>query len=46
MNQYFDESKISELFPGAEALMVPACIMWKHPAGKEHMMSEVWESGD
>ena len=46
MNQYFDESKISELFPGAEALMVPAGLIWKLPAGKEHMMSEVCESGD
>lgn len=46
MNQYFNESKISELYPGAEMLMVPAGLIWKLPAGKEHMMSEVCESGD
>ena len=46
MNQYFDESKISELYQGAESLMVPAGLIWKLPAGKEHMMSEVCESGD
>lgn len=46
MNQYFDENKIAELYPGTEALMVPAGLIWKLPAGKEYMMSEVCESGD
>lgn len=44
MNSYFDENKIKELYPGAEDLMVPAMLIWKLPAGKEHMMSEVCEN--
>lgn len=45
MNQYFNQDKIEELYPGAGNLMLPSMLIWKLPAGKENMMSEVCENG-
>lgn len=41
----FNQDKIHELYPGAEAMMQEAMLIWKLPAGKENMMSEVCENG-
>lgn len=41
----FNKDKIHELYPGAEAMMQEAMLIWKLPAGKENMMSEVCENG-
>lgn len=45
MNNYFNEAKIHDIYPGAEELMAPAMLIWKLPAGKESMMSEVCSNG-
>ncbi len=42
----FDKNKIKELYPEAEELMYEAGLIWKLPAGKEYMLSEICESGD
>ena len=41
----FNKDKIHELYPGAEDMMQEAMLIWKLPAGKENMMSEVCENG-
>lgn len=41
----FNRDKIHELYPGAEDMMQEAMLIWKLPAGKENMMSEVCENG-
>lgn len=41
----FNQDKIHELYPGAEDMMQEAMLIWKLPAGKENMMSEVCENG-
>lgn len=46
MNNYFNETKIHDMYPGAEELMIPAMLIWKLPAGKEFMMSEVCSNGE
>ena len=46
MNNYFNETKIHDIYPGAEEFMIPAMLIWKLPSGKEFMMSEVCSSGE
>ena len=41
----FNRDKIHELYPGAEDMMQESMLIWKLPAGKENMMSEVCENG-
>lgn len=41
----FNKNKIHELYPGAEDMMQESMLIWKLPAGKENMMSEVCENG-
>ena len=41
----FDRDKVYELYPGAEDMMQEAMLIWKLPAGKENMMSEVCSNG-
>ena len=43
---YFNKDNISELYPEAEDMMLPAMLIWKLPAGKEDKLSEVCENGD
>lgn len=43
---YFNKDNISELYPEAEDMMLPAMLIWKLPAGKENKLSEVCENGD
>lgn len=40
----FNRDKVYELYPGAEDMMQEAMLIWKLPAGKENMMSEVCEN--
>lgn len=42
----FDISKVNELYPGVNDMMLPSMLIWKLPAGKEGMMSEVCNNGD
>ncbi len=42
----FDKGKIHELYPEAENLMIEPMLIWKLPAGKEFMLSEVCSSGE
>lgn len=42
----FDFNKIENLYPGAGGLMQEAMLIWKLPAGKEFMMSEVCGNGE
>lgn len=42
----FDKDKIHELYPEAENLMISPMLIWKLPAGKESMLSEVCSSGE
>lgn len=42
----FDITKIESLYPGAGGLMNEAMLIWKLPAGKEYMMSEVCSNGE
>lgn len=42
----FDKTKISELYPEAEELMIEPAFIWKLPSGKEHMLSEVCSNGE
>ena len=42
----FDINKVNELYPGAGGLMQEAMLIWKLPAGKENMMSEVCSNGE
>lgn len=42
----FDKSKIHELYPEAENLMIEPMLIWKLPAGKESMLSEVCSNGE
>lgn len=42
----FDNNKVESTFPGASSLMQEAALIWKLPAGKEYMMSEVCENGE
>lgn len=41
----FDQTKVESLYPGAGGLMHEAMLIWKLPAGKENMMSEVCSNG-
>ena len=41
----FDYNKVESLYPGAGGLMQEAMLIWKLPAGKETMMSEVCSNG-
>lgn len=41
----FDITKVESLYPGAGGLMEPPMLIWKLPAGKEGMMSEVCSNG-
>ena len=41
----FNRDKVYELYPGAEDMMQEAMLIWKLPAGKENMMSEVCSNG-
>ena len=41
----FDIEKANQLYPGVGNLMQEAMLIWKLPAGKEDMMSEVCENG-
>ena len=41
----FDKDKIHELYPEAENLMIEPMLIWKLPAGKESMLSEVCSNG-
>lgn len=43
---YFSKDNISELYPEAEDMMLPAMLIWKLPAGKEDKLSEVCENGE
>ena len=43
---YFNKDNISELYPEAEDMMLPAMLIWKLPAGKEDKLSEVCENGN
>ena len=43
---YFNKDNISELYPEAEDMMLPAMLIWKLPAGKEDKLSEVCENGE
>lgn len=42
----FDKNKIHELYPEAENLMIEPMLIWKLPAGKESMLSEVCSNGE
>lgn len=42
----FDKSKIHELYPEAENLMIEPMLIWKLPAGKESILSEVCSNGE
>ena len=42
----FDKDKIHELYPEAENLMIEPMLIWKLPAGKESMLSEVCSNGE
>lgn len=42
----FDKEKIHELYPEAENLMIEPMLIWKLPAGKESMLSEVCSNGE
>lgn len=42
----FDKDKIYELYPEAENLMIEPMLIWKLPAGKESMLSEVCSNGE
>lgn len=42
----FDKEKIHELYPEAEELMIEPMLIWKLPAGKESMLSEVCSNGE
>ena len=42
----FDKVKIHELYPEAEELMIEPMLIWKLPAGKESMLSEVCSNGE
>lgn len=41
----FKRDEVYALYPGAEDMMQEAMLIWKLPAGKENMMSEVCENG-
>lgn len=41
----FDCNKVESMYPGAGYLMQEAMLIWKLPAGKESMMSEVCSNG-
>ena len=41
----FKRDEVYALYPGAEGMMQEAMLIWKLPAGKENMMSEVCENG-
>lgn len=41
----FDYNKVESMYPGAGYLMQEAMLIWKLPAGKESMMSEVCSNG-
>ena len=42
----FDKEKISELFPGAEDLMIQPMLIWTLPSNKKDKLSEVCASGE
>lgn len=42
----FDKTKISELYPEAEELMIEPMLIWKLPDNKKDMLSEVCSNGD
>lgn len=42
----FDYNKVESMYPGAGDLMQEAMLIWKLPAGKESMMSEVCSNGE
>lgn len=42
----FDKDKIHELYPEAENLMIEPMLIWKLPAGKESILSEVCSNGE
>lgn len=42
----FDKEKIHELYPEAEELMIEPMLIWKLPADKESMLSEVCSNGE
>lgn len=42
----FDKEKIHELYPEAEELMIEPMLIWKLPAGKESMLSEICSNGE
>lgn len=42
----FDKEKIHELYPEAEELMIEPMLIWKLPASKEFMLSEVCSNGE
>lgn len=42
----FDVNKVESTYPGAAGLMQEAMLIWKLPAGKEFMMSEVCSNGE
>lgn len=42
----FDKDRIHELYPEAENLMIEPMLIWKLPAGKESMLSEVCSNGE
>lgn len=42
----FDKEKIHELYPEAEELMIEPMLIWKLPAGKKSMLSEVCSNGE
>lgn len=42
----FDINKVNELYPGTCDMMQEAMLIWKLPAGKEGMMSEVCSNGE
>lgn len=41
----FNRDQVYALYPGAEDMMQEAMLIWKLPAGKENMMSEVCGNG-
>lgn len=46
MNEFFDEKTIEQYYPEAGQLMYPSMLIWKLPAGKESMLSEVCSNGE
>lgn len=46
MNPYYNKDKVNELYPEAGELMFPPQLIWKLPAGKEDMKSEVCSNGE